>query len=160
MKIMRTGFLLLAALGGLSVVPQEVNAVAKIVPGTICNQYNASQAADIDYLTTGVRTVATSSRPVICAVPREASGSSGAQLTVAGSVISGSTMPITVYTAEVGFGIEGSVSVTGTYAPPATTFGLPVSFTSSQAPPGAYISVLATLPANGAGVYMETYADH
>lgn len=50
--------------------PMEAEAANINTHGSICQNYNASEVADIDYLTSGVRNIATSARSVICSVPR------------------------------------------------------------------------------------------
>ena len=38
--------------------------------GTICHNFNASEALDIDYFSTGAENVATTARTIVCAIPR------------------------------------------------------------------------------------------
>lgn len=153
----KTGFLLCVALAALAAVPTEVDAAAKIVPGTICNHYNGGEAQDMDYLPNAVRNKNTVARNAICAVPREASAN-GAQVTVVGGLATGNTMPVTVYAYEQNT-FTGSGSVTGTTTP-FNPFALVVTLNSSQAPAGAELSVLATLPPSYGGTFIEAYADH
>src|ERR1700748_3129735 len=54
----------LASFGGLAHA-DNIN-----TSGVLCQNFNAAQALDIDYLTNSVRNIATTPRSVICSVPR------------------------------------------------------------------------------------------
>jgi hypothetical protein len=56
--------------GTLASLMATANADNINTSGVLCQNFNASQALDIDYLSTGVRNLATSARSVICAIPR------------------------------------------------------------------------------------------
>ena len=67
-KLVILGSLILAG----TVVPlsDTANADNLNTSGVICQNFNASQALDIDYLTNAVRNINAAARPVICSVPR------------------------------------------------------------------------------------------
>jgi len=155
MKKMRTGFLMMCALGAMASVPEQVGAASKIIPGTICNPYNAGQANDIDYVASGVRTTATSVRQVICAVPREFTVD-GAFVSVNGTLTGSNTMPLTLFSYDTIGTFLGSDSGTGSSG----TFGVGLNLTNAQAPAGAILSVLAQLPASSGGTLFAAIPDH
>jgi len=67
-KLVILGSLLVAG----TVVPfsDTANADNLNTSGVICQNFNASQALDIDYFTNAVRNINAAARPVICSVPR------------------------------------------------------------------------------------------
>jgi hypothetical protein len=155
MNKFRTGFFTICALAALAAVPHDVDAaVVNFVPGTICNPYNAGQANDIDYVTSGVRTTATSTRQVICALPRElGTGSGGGFASIGGTLTGAATMPLTLYSYLASGAFAGSASATGSAGSGGGQFSAtPASLTPTQLPPTAFLSVLAELPASTNGV--------
>lgn len=67
-KFMKLGSLFLA--GALASFGAAVHADIH-TSGVVCNNFNAGEAQDIDYLLTGVRNLNAAPRQVICAVPVE-----------------------------------------------------------------------------------------
>jgi hypothetical protein len=111
--------------------------------GTVCKNFNASQALDIDFLANGVRNINAAPRPVICAIPRSPLPlGSNATFFVDGVNAPGTTTPCTVFT------FDGTLH--------SATLSLPGVVTLT-AGPFAYASVLCTLPGNaGTVVYGAT----
>lgn len=61
---------LFLATGTLASIAATAHADNINTSGVICQNFNASEALDIDYLTTGVRNLAATPRSIICAIPR------------------------------------------------------------------------------------------
>lgn len=114
--------------------------------GAACQNYNASQALDIDYLTSGVRNINASPRAVICPIIRHPVTGPGQNFYVDGSNVAGASTTCTLSAFELNGTFLSSVSFTRTEAtydhyaqlPTVTYWG--------------YTSLLCTLPANGGGV--------
>ena len=123
--------------------------------GTICQNFNAAQALDIDYFTTAVRNVNAAARPVVCSVPRSPlpTGTTP-QFFVDGhnNASTCTTCTLTMYR------FTGVIAATQSFtqcapATGATTWDHLVSFPSLPGPDTFdYASLLCTLPANGAGL--------
>src|SRR3954452_24149117 len=67
-KILKLGSLFLAA--ALASLGSGAHADNINTTGTVCNNFNAGEAQDLDYVGTGVRIANTAARTVICAIPR------------------------------------------------------------------------------------------
>jgi len=142
------GLLLLA--GGLSGIvvldadaatSQDVN-----THGATCVNFNAAEARDIDFLSSGVRNINAAARPVICAVKRHPVTGPGQAFFIDGSNAAGASTSCTA----------SSFSFTG-------VFRTSESFTESTATYDRsliletvsffdYVSLLCTLPPSGRGV--------
>lgn len=149
MKVFRIigGLLLMAALvGGAIGIADAATAQNINTHGAICNPYNASQALDIDYLTSGVRTIASSARPVICAVPRHPVTGPTQSFYVDGSNSAGASTSCSLWSYNFNGVFQSSTSFTATEA----VYDRFVTLASN--PFYAYTSLLCTLPANGGGV--------
>jgi hypothetical protein len=146
------------ALGLLTVagVAVQANAAESLnvnTHGAACNPYNAAEAADIDYLTIGVRTIATSPRRVVCPVPRHPVTGPGQTVWVDGSNSPGKSTLCVAYSTTYDGTFNSSYSFTAstpTYdrAAPLSTVGF-----------YDYVSVLCELPAQGGGVLFGVIAD-
>jgi hypothetical protein len=132
-----------ALMGG---VPNTAHASAANHSGTICKNYNAPEAMDIDYLTNGARNLNVNSRFVIC--PLVTSGNSTTKVHVDGFAASGQTIFCTLdsYDNQGNFlGSASSPSATGKF-----DFHLSVPSKSSGA-----LSVLCLLPPLAQGIIYD-----
>lgn len=141
-KILKLGSLFLAgALASLGAVAHadQINS-----SGTLCQNFNASQALDIDYLVTGVRNLNAATRPVICSVERSPLVAGTSQgFFVDGTNVGANTTPCTLFLYSFGGTITQSFSFTGT--------GTYDQFISLPAGTFDYASLLCTLPASAGG---------
>jgi hypothetical protein len=134
---------------GLSLAGGDASAVNINTHGSSCVNYNRGQANDLDQLQSGVRNLATSSRAVICPAVRSplASGTN-ACFYVDGTNSSGNTTYFTLTAYNFNSQFQSSQSFQNGDAwydihkclDPVTTY--------------SYVSLLATLPANGGGVFL------
>jgi len=123
--------------------------------GAVCHSATGAQALDIDNVVNGVRNNSTSSRQVACSVPRS-SGTPGTAPTffVDGQNAAGTCTSCTVMVYHFTGGVAASQSFTrcgpSTGSAPWEQF---VVFPSGTPIGGDdYVSLLCTLPGNGAGV--------
>lgn len=137
----------LTVVGAIGVVASISSAGATNINshGTICHHYNASQSADIDFVTSGTYNISSSSRSVICPVPRAplASGATSGGFYIDGYNPTGKTTSCTLYSYNFNGSYLGSSSFSITTA---GSFDKYVSLTSDQLSYFAYTSVLCTLP--------------
>jgi len=116
--------------------------------GTNCQNYNAGQALDIDYLTTGVRNINAYPRPVICSVPRSPLPPvARAGFWVNGNNSADTTTYCTVFVTSYLGRPVASMSLTGT----AGDWDRFVEFGADVVTMFDYVSMLCTLPGNAAG---------
>jgi hypothetical protein len=142
-KILKLGSLFLA--GALASVGVAAHADNINTSGTVCQNFNASQALDIDYIATGVRNLNAATRPVICALPRSPLvGAATALFFVDGTNSGANTTPCTLFTYSFGGTITNSFSFTGV-----GTYDQAVSFPTLAT--FDYADVLCTLPASAGG---------
>jgi hypothetical protein len=120
--------------------------------GAACNPYNASEAADIDYLTTGVRTIATSPRRVVCPVPRHPVTGPDQTFWVDGSNSPGKSTICVAYSTTYDGKFNSSYSFTAN----TPTYDRAVNLSSVGY--YDYVSVLCELPAQGGGVLFGVIA--
>ncbi|HKQ68435.1 MAG TPA: hypothetical protein VJT73_03810 [Polyangiaceae bacterium] len=145
----------LMMVGGVALMSHVRGADAKIsTSGTVCNPFNAGEANDTDYVPSGVRNKATSSRQVICAVPRH-DLSGAASVTVSGTNTGANTTSITLYSYDSLGNLKASISNTG--GPGLYLFG--INLTAVQAPSDARLALLVTLPASFGGTFFGTRSD-
>lgn len=110
--------------------------------GTLCQNFNANQALDIDYLATGVRNINAASRPVVCSIPRSPLPAGvNATFDVDGSNAAGTTTPCTLFIYSFG----GTILQTA-------SFNLPGTVAFAGVGTFDYADVLCTLPGNANGV--------
>ena len=136
-----------ALMGG---VPNTAHAANGNHSGTICKNYNASQATDIDYLTNGTRNLNSSSRPVICPLVTAGSGNATTNVYVDGFAAPGRTISCTLYSYDYHGNFLGAKSFPSAQS---GKFDIYVSV-----PSGGYyggLSVLCTLPPSAQGVIYD-----
>jgi len=132
----------LAALSGISSTAYAVN---NNISGTVCKNYNAGEALDIDYLTFGVRNINANSRSVVCPIIRSPTASPySVSGYVDGTTYSGATISCTLSSYNYNGDFLGSqfFSVSG-------TFDYFVSVTGAY---WSYASLLCSLPGSGNGI--------
>lgn len=138
------------AAAGLGVVALsgEAAAVNLNTHGAVCNPYNAGEANDIDYVTTGVRTKPglASGRTVICAIPRSPL-SSPQGFYLDGANTGGATTYITLYAHDYNGTYQSSQSVNSNAA------SYDIYTTLSTVGTWSYISALVSLPSAANGVF-------
>ena len=150
----KTGLMLIASILGLAAVPSELDASPKNISASACNPFNAGQANDIDYLTSGVRTTAAVNRDVVCGVTRDAvAPGANPTVLVGGRDFNGAHTPITLYSYSNTGSFLGSSSgdFTG-------NFQGQLSIPAAQAPATASFSLIVTLAASTMGnlVYIRS----
>jgi hypothetical protein len=136
-KILKLGSMFLA--GALATLGPAAHADNINTSGTVCQNFNAGQALDIDYLANGVRNINPSPRPVVCAVPRSPlqPTATAAQFFIDGVNAAGTTTSCTLFVYTFGGAISQS-----------STFTLPGFVSLPLIGPFDYVSVLCTLPGN------------
>ncbi|MFD1295529.1 hypothetical protein ACFQ4Q_02650 [Lysobacter gummosus] len=116
------------------------------ISGTACKNYNASEALDIDYLTSGVRNLNASPRSVVCPIARHPVTGPGQAYYVDGSNYAGASTTCTVSAYDYNGTYLSSTSFTRSDATYSNYTSLPtVSY-------WGYTSVLCTLPGGANGV--------
>lgn len=132
----------LVSIGG----PAEANINTS---GTACQNYNAAEALDIDYLVSGVRNVNASPRSVICPLPRSPiAAGTRAGFWINGHNDDGTTTACTLFVTSYLGRPVGSMSFTAT----AGDWDTLVEFAADVVTTYDYVSVLCSLPGNGGGV--------
>lgn len=150
---MKTAFSLGLALtlGAFSVMgaPKDAHAGNLNNAGTICKNYDAGQALDIDYLVSGARNLATSSRYVICPVVLSPNSNSNVKVHVNGFASSGQTIFCTL------FGIDNTGVILGSKSfSSAMTGNFDVSL-KVPAKGSSNASVLCLLPPSSTGIIYD-----
>ncbi|QWP75747.1 hypothetical protein J5226_19370 [Lysobacter sp. K5869] len=129
-------------LGALCATPARAATAQNInLQGSACRNYNASEALDIDYLTSGARNINASARSVICPVARHPVTGPGQNFFVDGSNTSGSPVYCGLYAYDYNGTLLSSTSTT-----------LPGYASLPTVSYWGYVSVLCTLPGGGAAV--------
>jgi len=138
----------LGAIGFFGEVPQAY-AVNANHSGTVCRNYNAGEALDIDYFYYGTRNISSTGKYVVCPIVRAPNAASGY---IDGRIYDGETIYCTVYSVNYTGAYLGSTSfsVTGP-----TTFDRYFSFPSTQVSYWGNMSALCYLPGNGQGVIYD-----
>lgn len=154
MKLLSSKVGSMLAAAGLLFMATPAQATQVNSPGTACQAYNASQVTDIDYLISGVRNLAGTARSVICPIMRTPldAGVSTGTVWVTG-YNSGATTSITVYAMSTSGTVLGSQSTSSS----ASSYTIPLNFTSSQLNFATMTSALVTLPATSSSVYAGTF---
>jgi hypothetical protein len=120
---------------------------------SVCVNFNAGQAADIDYLSSGVRNLNSSARPVVCSVPRR---SASQEFFIRGDNFNGQTTFWTFST----FRLDGTFRLSRSASSSAATYADEfVSVAGGAA--NDIVSVVVTLPpsANGILRLVRSYCD-
>ena len=150
-KRWRLGALLFTA--ALAAIGASAYAVNIDTNGVICQNFNAAEALDIDYLSSGVRNLASAARQVICSVPRSplADASTSGRFAVDGRNNAGTTTTCSVIATNGDGSFLGSQSFTETNALSSVWRHI-VSLPSAQLPTSGYVSLLCTIPPSAGGV--------
>lgn len=126
-----------------------------IAHGGICRNYNAAQAADIDYAISGVRNLNAAMRPVICPLERPrftADVASARHVYVYGYHASNVTTTCTAYFLNASGAALGSATLSRSGA---GSWVMPMTFTDAQSFPGAMVTVLCNLPGAAASLVQQ-----
>jgi hypothetical protein len=144
-KILKLGSLFLAgALASLGAVAHADNINTS---ATLCQNFNAAQALDIDYVGNGVRNLNAASRPVVCAIPRSPlQANATPEFFIDGTNTGTNTTPCTLFIYTFGGTITQSFSFTGT-----GTYDQFVTFAVNAVGTFDYADVVCTLPASVGG---------
>jgi len=132
----------------------EISATPLSVSGTICQNFNASEALDIDYFTFGVRNINANQRTLICALPRQPvpNGFNSLSFTFSGSNNAGFNSFGTLSS----FNQSGSFLGSANFSSAAASYLITVTLPAAQLPTLGFTAVNVTLPGNGNGVYRGT----
>jgi hypothetical protein len=150
-KLVKLGSLFVA--GALAVSGSAAHADNINSSGVLCQNFNASEALDIDYLTTSVRDINASARSVICSIPRSplATGATP-EFFVDGSNSANTSTTCTVTT----YSFLGTVTQSLTFTEAGGTAGRTwdhfVTFPVNGVGTFDYASVLCTIPGSGQGL--------
>jgi hypothetical protein len=142
----------LILLGALAAAP-TAHAVIADHSGTICKNYNASEATLIDYLTNGARSFKASATSVICPLARNTSNGNGAWVYVDITHTGTQTTSCTAYSYNLNGAFLASASQTWTgsgfheFALNLTGAGKSNSWSN--------YSVLCTIPGSSAGLVYD-----
>ena len=123
--------------------------------GAVCQNFNAAQALDIDYLTNAVRNVNAAARPVICSVPRSPLPSGATPEFFVDGRNNASTCTTCTLTMYLFTGVIAATQSFTECAPAtgAVTWDRLVAFPSLPGPDTFdYASLLCTLPGGAAGL--------
>ncbi len=152
-SLFRTLSLSLALLGTLAAAPMVHAAAITDESGTICKNYNASQATLVDYFPNATRNLASYSLPVICPVARNTSDSTGAYVYIDINHYGTQTTSCTAYSVNYNgaYLASASASWTGTGF---HEFALNLYGTGKSNAWSNY-SVLCTIPGNGNGLVYD-----
>lgn len=152
-KLAKIGVSLAAAAFGMTLLLGDVSANQDLTThGAVFQPWNAGQANDIDYVSSGVRTTASSSRYVVAAVPYAPSSARYQWVTVNGENYGGNTTSISVYTYDMDGNFRASTSAQSNGSSYAMGGILATTPDTNGTNDDIYISVLAELPAYGGGV--------
>jgi hypothetical protein len=149
-RFLKIGAVLLA--GAAVSFAATLDAANIVTGGVICRNFNASQALDIDYLTSGVRNINAAARTVICPVPRSPLAAGDTPLFhVAGRNNPGTqtTCTLFVHNGLGTFVASQSFTVPGSNPP---LWILNYSFPVGTVGASHDVSALCTLPGNGNGI--------
>jgi len=122
--------------------------------GSVCRNFNAAEATDIDYLINGVRNINPATRSVICPVPYTGplpSGRTTFNYELYGRNSSGISVNCTMYTASIGGTFLASQSANNAADPMINLY----VFQPAQVPSGADLNILCSIPGNP-GMYITT----
>jgi hypothetical protein len=115
-------------------------------PGSVCNPFNANEATDIDYVSNGVRTIATSARRVVCGVGRHPVAGPGQSFFVDGSNSAGKS----TLCALSSFTFQGTFNSATSFLESSPTYDHLAALQSVGR--FDYVTLLCNLPANAGGV--------
>jgi hypothetical protein len=135
-----------ALMGG---APNTAHAANANHSGTICKNYNAAEATDIDYLTNGTRNLNANPRFVICPLVVAATTNSSTKVHVDGFAFPGQTIFCTLYSYDNEGHFLGSKSFPSAQT---GTFDVKLSVPSNSS---SALSVLCELPPSAQGVIYD-----
>jgi hypothetical protein len=116
--------------------------------GVLCQNFNAGEALDIDYVANGVRNINAGARSVICSLPRAPLASGlGATFFVDGQNFNNTTTTCTVFVYTFG----GTITLSSTFTEPAVpgpnvVWDHNVTFPVDSVATFDYASVLCSIP--------------
>ena len=134
-----------AALGTLSMIG-DAGAVNLNTHGSAAQPFNAAEAIKLDYLTTGARTISTTSQSVIVPVVRSPVSGASQNFFVDGSNSAGNTTSFTL----TAFTFTGVFQSSQFGSSSLATYD--VFLTLNSISTFSYVELFATLPANAGGV--------
>jgi len=121
--------------------------------GVVCQNYNAAEALDVDYLTSGVRNINPAPRPVICSIPRAPLPSTArGTFYIDGYNYGGTSTSCTVYVTTYYGNPVASLSFTETGATAGRSWDHYVSFDPGVVSTYDYVSAVCTIPGNAGGL--------
>jgi hypothetical protein len=145
-KILKLGSLFLAA--ALASLGSAAHADNINTSGTVCNNFNAGEAQDVDYVGNGVRIANTAARSVICAIPRSPLAAGALpEFFVDGTNSGANSTSCTLFVYNFSGAITQSFSFTRT-----GTYDQAVTFPVGGVGTFDYADVLCTLPGSFGGV--------
>ena len=151
-KLMKIGSLFLA--GALASFGVAAHADNINTSGVVCQNYNAGQALDIDYVTNGARNLNAAARPVVCSLPRSPLAAGAIpEFFVDGQNNTGASTSCTLTVYDFLGTFKQSQSFTE--SAPATgprNWDHLVQFAANAVTTFDYVSVLCTLPGNANGL--------
>jgi hypothetical protein len=136
----------LLTLGGVGLEAGAAESQSINTPGTVCNPFNAADATVIDYVSNGVRTIATTARRVVCGVSRHPAASPGQVFFVDGSNSPGAS----TLCALSSFTFQGTFHSATSFSESAPTYDHPAALQSVGR--FDYVTLLCNLPANAGGI--------
>ena len=145
-----TGAIVGAGLNASAATSQNLN-----THGSACNPFNAPEVGDIEYLSTGVRTLeaVTGKRKVMCPVARHPVTGPGQKFWVDGSNAAGQSTLCALYSTK----FNGQFSSAYSFSSNAATYDTPAPL--SVVGKYDYVSVLCELPAHADGVLFGVIAE-
>lgn len=152
MHLASRGFTLLL-LGSLAAAPMA-GAVITDHSGTICKNFNASEAAQIDYLTNGARSYKTSATSLICPLTRNTSNSGGAWVYVDVTHSGTQTSCCSAFSWDWNGTFLGSASAPCWTGSGPHDFAINLTGVGKSTPWSNY-SVLCTIPGNASGLIRD-----
>jgi hypothetical protein len=152
--IVKVGSCLLAGVLGSAIAGSEVDANTHVhTQASVCKNYNASEALDIDQFTHGVRNINASARSVVCSVPRVTQTQEGTAepwvYIAYGNNNPGKSTSCTLYAYSNNGNLRQFVSFNTSAAVYAESMIFPGGAFSTFS--GDYITLFCTLPGGGGG---------
>jgi len=152
-KLAKLGVSFAAAAFGTALLVGNVSANQDLTAhGAAFQPWNAGQANDVDYLSSGVRTLASSSLYVVASIPYAPSSARYQWVTMNGDNYSGNTTSATFFTYDQDGNFRASQWTQSDEPSYALGAILPTTPDTNGTDDDVYISVLAELPASGGGV--------
>jgi hypothetical protein len=145
-KILKLGSLFLAA--AVASLGSAAHADNINTSGTVCNNFNAGEAQDVDYVGTGVRIANAAARTVVCAIPRSPLAAGAIpEFFVDGTNSGANSTSCTLFTYSFTGAITQSFFFTRT-----GTYDQLVTFAANGVGTFDYADVVCTLPGGFGGI--------